>query len=993
MRSTAYIRYSVAAVALMLGFALSIRMSERGFLFESRGALATASVAEGGYDLQALTVVNRVVGVLGDSYVEPERIDPARMLVHALDRVQNAVPEVVTLFDADIDASPESVEVRVGAASSTFSISGIESLWEMTFKLREIFAFVQRNVDPDEVDLQEVEYEAINGMLSTLDPHSVLLDPKVYADMQAQNQGEFGGLGIVISIRDNQLTVISPIDDTPASRAGFRAGDRIVKINSESTVNMPLDEAVGRLRGPPGTTVSLEVMRAGWTEPHSFDLTREQIQIESVTHEALGDGVGYVNITNFQARTHDDMMEALAALQAEMGPLRGLILDLRNNPGGLLQQAIAVSDTFIASGTIVTTVGIGDRLREESNATAPGTQSDYPIVVLVNPGSASASEIVAGALKNHNRALIVGDTTFGKGSVQVINSFADGSALKVTIAKYLTPGDVSIQGVGIVPDIRVVPVSIDDEFIDLYSPEHVFREGDLEQSLTSQHIAAEPDRPSATVKYYFEPTETDPNAVEDPDAFEMDFEIGLARQLLLAVGDETERGAMLARSAGVVEQVSAEQLLEVQERLRNRNVDWATGQNVIQPVRLEASTSPTGGRVHAGDPVTITLRATNDGTRPLYQVRAVSRSDYELFDDREFVFGRLDPGRTVEWSVTIPVPREDPSRVARVRLKAYADLIELGAETDAFVEVVGTDRPHWALAYQVDDSDGNGDGLLQTGETVRLNVDVTNTGDVAAAETIVSLRNKSDAAMFLVSGRDTVPELAPGAAHRSTFEFQVHSVPEDGVIDAQIFVYDTVFRELLTEDLEFPVTLPDAACARSTRSGRATFGSATQLRGGASEQAVVVGEAPAGASLPVTAACGDFVRVDWDGGHGWVDTGAVELGDPLALPPSAVEPVWTVRPPRIELAPSAVRTSDPSFQLFGSVSDDGTVRDFYVVVTSLVSEYRTQRLKFDYRYLGAQSGAIDERIPLRAGTNEITIVARDDEGTETRASLYVYRDE
>jgi len=993
MRSTAYLRYAIATVALLLGFALSIRLGDRGVIFDGQSALATPSVPEGEYNLQALEVFNRVVGQLGRTYVEPERIEPHRLLVYALDRVQNAVPEVVALFNADIDDGPTEVEVRVGAASQRFELGQVDRLWEVPFKLREVLAFLQANVSEAGIDLREVEYEAVNGMLSTLDPHTVLLRPRVYSDMQMQNQGEFGGLGIVISIRENELTVISPINDTPASRAGFRAGDRIVKINSESTVNMPLDEAVSRLRGRPGTTVTLEVMRTGWTEPHRFELTREQIPIVSVEHEALGDGIGYVSITNFQQRTHQDMLEALDALRTEMGELRGLVLDLRNNPGGLLTQAVAVSDTFLAEGRIVTTVGLGDQIREEQNATASQTQGDYPIVVLVNAGSASASEIVAGALKAHNRAVVMGETTFGKGTVQIINAFADGSALKITMAKYLTPGDVSIQGVGIVPDIRMIPVSVDEDFVDLYPPEHVFREGDLQRPLSGGGVVAEATLPSVTLKYYAATDETSPDAVEGEEPFRPDFEINAARQVLLAAGDAVERQGLLARSAATLSTLGREQLLTVQERLRTRNIDWTPGSTVVQPVTVEVSTSPTGGRVHAGDPVTITMRVTNDGDRPLHQVRAVSAADYLLLDDREFVFGRVAPGETVEWSVTVPVPVEDPNRATRVDLKVYADMIPLEATAAAQIEVVGRERPHWALRYQIDDSDGNGDGLLQVGERVRLHVDVLNTGAGASEESIVEIRNMSDAAMFLHNGRDTVASLAPGATHRSTFDFTVNAVPEDGVLRGRIHAYDTVFRELLGEDFRFDVTTAAEAGSVQRRAARALVLEAAPIHAGASASTPVVGQAPAGASLPVSAEANGLVRVDFDDGFGWIEASRVQTQDAVAAPPSPVEATWSVRPPTIDIEALQTRTDAATVEVRGTIEDDDTVRDFYVVVTNSLDPRRVRSTKFDYRYIGAQSFAFEELIPIRAGTNQITVVARDTNRVETRSTVWVYRDE
>ena len=989
MTNTSYIRYTVAVVALMLGFAFSIRFSDRGFLFDSTTSSALAGTAEttDGYELSTLTTFNRVLLQLKDNYVEPDRIDPGRMLVHTLDRVQNSVPEVVAIFNDELESGPTSVEIRVGQASREFDIGLIEEIWEMSFKLREVFEFIQQNINRDEVDLRMVEYAAVNGMLNTLDPHSVLLTPEIYAEMQTENQGQFGGLGIVISIRDGALTVISPIDDTPAARAGFRAGDQIVKINDESTVNMPLDEAVGRLRGPPDTEVAVEVMRTGWTEPHSFNLRREIINIDSVTHEALGDGIGYIQIRNFQANTHDDLMEALGTLEEE-GPITGLVLDLRNNPGGLLAQAIAISDTFLAEGIIVTTVGIGDQLREENAATRNTTQRDYPIVVLVNEGSASASEIVAGALKNHDRAVIIGDTTFGKGSVQILYELPDESALKLTVAQYLTPGDVSIQGVGIVPDIQMHAVTIDEEFIDLYAPDGVVREGDLEAALTSSFVE-DADRPTAVVKYYDEEEEIDPEAIRDPDEFELDFEIDFARQVLLACENESDRGSMLSLAASVIAETADDQLVEVQQRLRSRNVDWSAGSNVIQPVRVETTMTPATGQVHVGDPIEFEVAITNDGARALHQVRAVSASDHALFDDHELVFGRIDPGETATWTISVDVPVEEPSRYERVTFHAFADMIDLTAENEAFIEVIGQERPRWGFSYWIDDSDGNGDGLLHEGETIRFVMDVTNTGAGAAEETTVYIRNQSEAHVFLTQGRDSIDALDAGDTHRATFELEIRDGDENGEIELEAAVFDSVFREFLSEDLVLPVH-PGAGQEIDVRSGRATpLNETMTIHSGAADYTPVVATLGEG-SLPVTGYINGFYRVEWDGGSGWVAETNVNIGDAVAVPPSPVEPMISFQPPAITLATDVLQTESSEFLLTGTIEDDREVRDFYVVVANFTVGHTHQSLKVEYEFIGAPTTEIAETIQLRPGPNQITLYARDSDKIHASETLFVY---
>lgn len=270
--STSWLRYTIAIVALLAGLLLSIRWSERGLLLESPGASALTSNEEEGsdWDLDAMRVFNQVLLQIRTDYVDPERTDAQQMLVHAIDRIQNTVPEVVALFDRDIESDPTEVSITVGDETRDWDLTSVTNNWQMAFMMREVFGFLERTLDPEETDFQDLEYAAINGMLSTLDPHSSLLSPRIYEEMQASNRGSFGGLGIVISIRDAQLTVISPMANTPAGRAGFQAGDRIVKINDESTINMPLDEAVNRLRGVPGSTVTVEIMRDGWLEPHVF---------------------------------------------------------------------------------------------------------------------------------------------------------------------------------------------------------------------------------------------------------------------------------------------------------------------------------------------------------------------------------------------------------------------------------------------------------------------------------------------------------------------------------------------------------------------------------------------------------------------------------------------------------------------------------------------------------------------------------------------------
>jgi carboxyl-terminal processing protease len=290
-------------------------------------------------------------------------------------------------------------------------------------------------------------------MLSSLDPHSAYLTPDLYKELQVDTKGSFGGLGIEITNRNGILTVVSPIEDTPAYRAGLKAGDQIMKIDGEFTKDMSLVDAVKKMRGPKDTKVTLTLKREGQPELFDVVLAREIIKIRSVKSKMLEPGWGYLRITQFQERTDDDAERALKQLDKEAGGLQGLVLDLRNDPGGLLTQAVKISDIFLDSGLIVYTDGRLENQKQKYFAHKAGTWSDFPMVVLVNSGSASASEIVAGALQDQKRALVLGTPTFGKGSVQTILPLDDTSAIRLTTARYFTPNGRSIQATGIVPDI------------------------------------------------------------------------------------------------------------------------------------------------------------------------------------------------------------------------------------------------------------------------------------------------------------------------------------------------------------------------------------------------------------------------------------------------------------------------------------------------------------------------------------------------------------
>lgn len=387
-----------------------------------------------------------------------------------------------------ITTSITAAETQMTAPQATLPIEEVRTFVDIWDRIKKDYV--------EEVDDTELFENAIKGMLSELDPHSSYLGPKDFEDMQVNTIGEFGGLGIEVGMEDGFIKVISPIDDTPAAKAGVVAGDLIIKLDSTPVKGMELTDAVAMMRGKPGTPILLTIIRDGESQPLEIEVIRDVIQVKSVRSERLDNDYGYIRISQFQVQTGKDLEKHLKKLQSKEfdSPMRGLLLDLRNNPGGVLQSAVEVADAFIDDGLVVYTKGRIPNADSEFRAVPGDLLEGLPIVVLVNSGSASASEIVAGALKDHDRGIIVGKTTFGKGSVQTVLPLAEDKALKLTTARYYTPDGTSIQAQGIVPDIEI-------EYATITKVDNVgeYRESDLTGHLSNE-ISKEKEKKDAAAK-------------------------------------------------------------------------------------------------------------------------------------------------------------------------------------------------------------------------------------------------------------------------------------------------------------------------------------------------------------------------------------------------------------------------------------------------------------------------------------------------------------
>jgi len=957
------------------------------------------------YDLHRARVLALVAAKVDSFYVDPTRIDYRRMMLAGLGAVQSSVAPVIVRGQPNA----ASITVQVGPATQDFAISDVTTHAALARRMGEVLGFIQDHLgDEPDIEPREIEYRAINGMLRTLDPHSNLLPPEVFREMQTSQRGQFGGLGIVISIRDGHLTVIRPMDGTPASRAGIQRGDRIMQINDESTMNMPLTEAVSRLRGEPGEPVDVWISRrsgdGAWPDPRKVPLVRAVIHLESVEHRMLADAVGYIKINDFQGgNTSEEVTRALADLHAH--DMHGLVLDLRGNPGGYLEQAIEIADLFISRGPIVSTrtrTGGGARDNVVRTAHEAGTEPNYPMVVLINNGSASASEIVAGALKNHDRALIVGQRSFGKGSVQQIYSFSDGSALKLTIAQYYTPGDVSIQGVGIVPDIAIDPMTVDREDLDIEVDTNGTHEADLQASLTNESVA-HGEQPSVVMRYYLPvdvrrrlreagPDENEEN--EREEEFLTHF-----GQVLAARAHRAQRRQMLEDARPTLDQIRNEEMQKTIGELSRLGVDWSVGSDQgASAVEVVASTDAPNDTVVAGSPLKLRVRVTNTGTATLYQLRALTKSDNPLFDERELVFGKLAPGETREWSASLElcttrndvrecrVPRwiTDRSDAIRIRFAEAHDHVPSEAQVRTTIRAL--ERPQFSYVTQVaDDQVGDGDGQMEPGERGSVWLRVRNVGAGRTFRTEANLRNETGRGVLLRQGRFEVETIEPAHEVIKRFGFDILPDFRGDSVKMTLIVRDDELREEVRHEIVIPIA-SSATAAPTARQGSVRLAPRVVIRDRPDARANVVARVSQSTVLASQAEVAGFVRVDLGAGQpGWVASRDARRAN--GTPTPHLDMPLSERPPRVDLATANLLiTREGSIHITGRAGDDVRVRDVYVFAGSRKVFYRAAA-NANVREL-----PIDATIPLHNGMNIITIVARESATSVTTRALVIRRD-
>jgi carboxyl-terminal processing protease len=692
------------------------------------------------------------------------------------------------------------------------------------------------------------------------------------------------------------------------------------------------------------------------------------------------------------------------------------VLDLRGNPGGLLDQAAKIADKWIRSGVLVATVGASEG-REEKLAKAEGNEPDYPLVVLVNGSSASASEIVAGALKNHDRAVIVGDQTFGKGSVQLVfpDVTPEKAALKLTIAQYLTPGDVSIQGIGVTPDVQLDPMTVDPLEMDVFATHKGLRERDLSQHLSNSR-ARDGQKPLEVVRYDL--TETERQAMRDrggdlDDQFTLDFPIRFGRDLVLHM-PPGKRADEVHAAKDFIAQVERDETSKMSAELQKIGIDWSEAPNAdtgpsAKDLEVKVESDRPDNVVTAGESMLLKVTVKNNGKEPVYRLRATTKSDSGYFDTKELLFGKIAPGQSktatapLGWcdvegrkpGSTAPIPtnapracrlpKESPTRSDGTKVVFEASGGHAPAEAELRTTIRALDRPAFSYAYQIaDNRQGNGDGRVQRGEQLTMYLTVKNVGRGRSYETWANLRNLSGDGLLLHEGRFNVSDMMPGDSKRVAFTFDVDPKLADGDATLELQIADRDLREYATEKIHLPIQPPLTPVAAS---GAVRVGPQGAVLLDAPEtSAHAFGKLMANTTLARLARIDDYAKVDLGAGR-FAFVSAKDLHDgtqPQTPPPFEV--LYSHAPPEVDVLPAALATRDGHIHLSGKASDGAKLLDTYVFVGSRKVFYQANT------GTDPKTQSFDVDVPLRPGVNVIGVFARESGDTVGRRTLVVRRD-
>lgn len=922
-----------------------------------------------------LAVLPTTLDYVKNNYADETKIDPDQMIIDGLNRLESIVNEVLVFFP-DPNSSAN-FTVQVNNKTKNYRNLEVQS-WSNVHKvMQDVFSFVVPNLKNSRIKPVEIERSVTDNMLKTLDQHSGIIPPKVYNEFQIETKGSFGGLGIVIAVRDGQLTVVSPLEGTPAYRAGIKSNDKIVQIENESTINMSLMEAVSKLRGKKGTKVIIYIMRDTFNEEKEYVITRDTIKIESVEDFYLGKDTLYLRIRDFQQNTVKSLEEIISR---NRNNIKGIILDLRGNPGGLLDQAEKVSNLFLSYGTIVITKD--SRSQRIYHARPHNTYFNGKVVVLVDSGSASASEIVAGALKNNQRAVIIGEKTFGKGSVQQIFELDGGAALKLTVGNYLTPGSISIQDVGITPDIEIVPVIITEESI-IYNGA-----GDEESKQTETD-------PVHRIKYlHTAPTsEQDEQTPEEAltetkkrEKLNEDFSVRLARRIIESV-NAVHREETLTKSSSIIADFISKEEKNIERKWKQLKVNWSSGKGPLSDPDVAFQIYPLNPELFAGKKGGITLSAVNNGESPIYRLRAVTTSDNPVFNGKELVFGKLRPGESKNQEIIFDVPQWTDTRNDEVKIKFFhSNDIEILQGSSFDISTIAKDKPLFAYNFDIVDdgrygSEGNANGEPDEGELVSLLFNIKNIGSSISPKNTVTIKNLSGDALYLQKGRSELTDLQPGKSQTVPFLFRVNKKEN---IKLELNIIDEVFRQVITSRIDIAVS--DSVNEFTESRGLVTIVNDTPVRGGNSSLPVIA-YAGKGSVFELLGYKGEHAKIKLPASEraGWVLRKDVEINNETVeaekenATPDLNE-IFVYSQPEINIASTPLVTNEDYIKISGFVVDNDRIENISIFKGDDKIKLLTP---------GKKSQEFSFSSSLEDGLNVFSVVVKDSAGLFSKETVTV----
>lgn len=688
-------------------------------------------------------IVESIVAIIQNYYVDENRIRGEYLIQGALRQLFKKYPEIEMTHN-----KKEVVVSANGREISSFEINPLE-YEDLVDTLVEVSKYLQKNHFSDapvnnlsEPQLTGGYYTVLDSLLRGLDAHSMFLNTEEYDELRQGTEGQFGGLGILVGIRDNLLTVIKPLPNSPALSAGLMKSDKIIKINGVETFGFSLDELVEHMRGEPGSIVDMSVLRSGFNAPINFELSRQKINVNSVTSRIIENGknkTGYLAIESFSSRTSFELKTALDEVKKETGSkFNGLVLDLRSNPGGLLDQAVQVADLFLEQGVIVSTRG---RRQEVEYAESGQDETDYPIVILINGDTASASEIVSGALQDHHRALVVGQPTFGKGTVQTIFELPGGQALKLTVARYYTPEDRSIQTVGIVPDIWLQPLYKLNENADLMGGHHYRSERFLSNHIALQAGYIEEAKlnayPSFFKGYYLADYNDLPelNGEEAKKDQELELALGIIDSVSKTYGNTLPPGVRRAQhwlgvsSKNTIAKIEDMQRKTEQWLMTKYNIDWGShNDNATSKLDFEPEWQDLKS-IAGGETVQIPFKIKNNDFKTAERL-SVFVWTAEGYVYSEKLVGKIKGHQTLEGKIEINVPFGITVDKVNINMAVSIDAVPLSATNQEKTFIVkDASPPKFDISFHYNDRNTNPDGMIDPNESGDLKIIVKNLDD------------------------------------------------------------------------------------------------------------------------------------------------------------------------------------------------------------------------------------------------------------------------